>query len=179
MKQLIYFTVLLMSLAYVPLSQGADVLDDHKKQLIDELLSITGTSKIEAVFARDFSQQITAAMKENQPDVNPKALSIVEEEIKAIINDEMVHKKSFNQRLYPSYHHHLSSDEIAELIRFYKTPVGKKFVEAMPAITQDTLKAGQNWGQTLVPRIQQQITARFEKEGIKITPDNTARSNTP
>lgn len=179
MKRLIYLNVLLISLTYAPLGHSADVLDDHKKQLIDELLNVTGTSKIEAVFARDFSQQITAAMKQNQPDVNPKALSIVEEEIKAIINDEMVHKKSFNQRLYPSYHHHLSSDEIAELIRFYKTPAGKKFVEAMPAITQDTLKAGQDWGQTLVPRVQQQITARFEKEGIKITPNKSTQPNTP
>ena len=46
----------------------------------------------------------------------------------------------------PIYDRHFSHQEIRELIAFYQTPIGKRLVEKTPAITADSMTAGQEWG---------------------------------
>lgn len=165
-----HLTLIALTFSFVSFAHGEESLNAEKKQQIDQLLTLTGSAQLENNFSHFFSQQIIAAMKESQASVEPKALAIVETEIKAIVHDEFANKKSFQQLLYPIYNRNLSSAELAELIRFYQTPVGKKFVAALPVIQQETVLATQRWGQALAPRIQQQVMARFKQEGISFSP---------
>lgn len=168
MKKII--SLLLIIASFISSAHGEETLDATKKQQIDQLLTLTGSEQLEKNFSTFFSQQIIAAMKESQPSVEPKTLAIVESEIKAIVHDEFANKKSFQRLLYPIYDRNLSSEDLAELIRFYQTPVGKKFVATLPVIQQETVLATQRWGQDLAPRIQQQVMARFKQEGISFSP---------
>ena len=49
----------------------------------------------------------------------------------------------------PIYQKHLTEEDIKGIVAFYKTPVGKKFAEQTPLITQESMAAGQEWGKKI------------------------------
>jgi hypothetical protein len=63
----------------------------------------------------------------------------------------------------PIYQRHFTEREIQEMIRFYKTPTGQKFTRELPLVTQESVAAGQQWGQ----QIAQRAIAKLQAQGIK------------
>lgn len=51
--------------------------------------------------------------------------------------------------LLPVYQKHLSLEDINNMTAFYQTPTGKRFAEKTPAITQESMQAGQVWGRKI------------------------------
>ena len=145
----------------------AGELTDTKKADIKELMDVTGADQMGQMFANAFVQQTTNVLKSTNPDISPRAFIILKEEVNAVIKQEMIEKGSFYEIIYPIYHKHLTIEDIKALIAFYKTPVGKKVITVMPQLTQDSMHAGQVWGQSLGPIIQERLVKRFEEEGIK------------
>ena len=76
--------------------------------------------------------------------------------------------ESFLPFIYPVYHKYLTLEEIKGLVRFYKTPLGRKTISVMPRMTQECMKAGQVWGQSFGAKLDQRVFDRFKKEGIRI-----------
>ena len=144
-----------------------DELTLEKKTAIKELLAITGATQIGELFSNAFTQQMTQVLKKSKPDIDPKAFDIIDEEVKALIHEELVVNESLHPFMYPIYHKYLTLEETNGLIRFYKTPLGRKAISVMPKMTQEGMKAGQAWGQSIGQKFQQRILDRFKKEGIK------------
>jgi tetratricopeptide (TPR) repeat protein len=107
-------------------------------------------------------------LQKTNPEIDPRAFKIMEEEVTSLMREETGEKGSFQQLIYPIYNKYLTLDEIREVIRFYKTPAGKKMTSVLPKMMQEFMQASQPWANSLVPRIQQRVLTRFEKEGIKI-----------
>lgn len=147
---------------------AAEDLDEAKKALIDELLTVTGAANMGEMMAGTFVGQMTNVLKSTQPDLNPKAYDILAEEVNGLIHEEVSERNILNEMMYPIYHRHLLSADISELIRFYKTAVGRKVINTMPLVFQESTVAGQKWGESLGPEIQRRIMERFEKEGIEL-----------
>ena len=74
---------------------------------------------------------------------------------------------SLYELIYPIYAAKFTTQELREILAFYKTPVGKKVTKELPQITQEAMIKGQVWGQSLVPKLQSHIKTRLEKEGFK------------
>lgn len=146
----------------------AEELTPAKKESMKELMVLTGASQMGQMFGNAFVQQLTTILKSTNPDIDPKAFVFLEEEINKLIREELVEKKTLQELIYPLYHKYLTHSDIKELIRFYKTPVGKKAISVMPQLTRESMQAGQKWGQALGPVIQQRIKDRFKREGISI-----------
>lgn len=149
-------------------SSGTAAIPDSKVQQIDELLEVTGALKMGEMMSQAFMQQMAAGLRQAKPDVDPRAFGIVEQEVNQVIHEAMVKEKGLNKMIYPIYNRYFSSAELAELIRFYKTPVGRKTVSVMPTVMQEAMAAGQQWGMSLAPRIQQRVEARLKMEGIAL-----------
>lgn len=147
---------------------SAEVSND-KKMLIDKLMEQSGQSAVATgqQFSNVFIQQMTASLKKSNPEINPKAFEIINEEINLIIQEELVEKKQLSQLMYPIYDKHFTSDDLKEMVALYDTPFGQKLLKVMPQVTQESIRVGQTFGQALAPKIQQRILSRFEKEGIK------------
>jgi len=148
---------------------AADNISTAKKHLIDQLLEQTGQSAITVgkQFSNAFIQQITNVLKKTNPNIDPKALDIVEDEVISVINEEMVIKDTLKNMMYPIYNRHFTQDELKKMIELNNTEFGKKIIRVMPLISQEGMQAGQKFGQTLGPKIQKRISSRFQKEGIK------------
>jgi hypothetical protein len=143
-------------------------LTDEKKVLIDELLALTGATDLGKMFSEAYVQQMTYALKQNRPDIDPKVFDILEEEVNLVIDEEVGDANIINELSYPIYHKYLTRNDIKDLVAFYKTPIGRKTIEVMPSISQEAVLAGQQWGRSLGPVIQQRILDRFQKEGIEL-----------
>ena len=58
------------------------------------------------------------------------------------------------------YDRHFTHDDIKALIAFYQTPLGAKLLKELPAITQESLEAGQVWGRAMGQRMMDRLDAK-------------------
>ena len=65
------------------------------------------------------------------------------------------------EMLIPVYSKYLTINDLQELIRFYETPVGKKFAKNSPLIIQESMQIGQQWGM----KIGQDIETKMKERG--------------
>ena len=152
----------------MPLSATAEPLTPEKTAAIAELMELTGQSGTEVgmIMSQAMVGQVTSAWKSARPDLPAKAFDILEEEVNAVISENM---DDLMVTLMPVYNRHYTLPEIRDLIAFYKTPLGKKVLAVTPQIQRESFAAGEAWGRTtLGPQIQQRLKARFEKEGLEL-----------
>jgi hypothetical protein len=63
--------------------------------------------------------------------------------------------------LAPVYEKHLTLADINDLIAFYQSPIGKKFAEKTPFITQESMQVGQQWGMKLGQKIVDKLKEKY------------------
>lgn len=64
------------------------------------------------------------------------------------------------------YERHFEADELRQLSSFYKTSIGQKLLATLPAVMQESMLAGQEWGRRLGAAVAEKLAA----EGVKIPP---------
>jgi len=70
----------------------------------------------------------------------------------------------FTDMLVSIYGKHISHDDIKALTVFFESPLGQRMLDAQPAITADSVKAGMAWGQ----RIGAQVMEDLKKEQTEL-----------
>lgn len=158
----------LLCFLWAPGPGQCDELTAEKKAAIRELLQVTGALEMGELFGSAFSQQMIQVLRQSKPDIDPKAFDIVKEEADILIHEELVVKESLHPFMFPVYHKFLTLEETRGLIEFYKTPLGQKAVAVMPQMTQEGMRAGQQWGQSIAHKLERRIAERFEKEGLRL-----------
>ena len=145
-----------------------DTVPDAKIKLINTLLEQTGQSAIKMgnEFSSSFALQMNHMLQQTQPNINPKAFIIIEEESMALINQELVDNGGYHKMMYPIYHKNFTEGELQQMINLNNTELGRKMLKVMPTISEEAMQAGQQFGLGLAPQIQQRIMSRFQEEGI-------------
>ena len=67
-----------------------------------------------------------------------------------------VNKDAFNNLInimLPIYQKHFTETDLQGVIAFYESPVGKKFAEKTPLVTQESMVAGQAWGREIGQKV--------------------------
>jgi hypothetical protein len=62
-------------------------------------------------------------------------------------------------RTVPIYAKYFTHDEIKELLAFYGTPLGQKVIATLPAVLQESMVAGQEWGKQLGQKVVDELKA--------------------
>ena len=120
--------------------------DDNYKETLNELFRVSHSSETFDVAIK----QMFSMFKTQFTNVSVDIWEELEKDfMKASMNDLI-------DMLVPIYSKHLTIDDLNELIRFYESPVGKKYAEKNPLIVQESMQVGQQWGQ--------KIGAEFEKK---------------
>ncbi len=126
-------------------AQGDDAA--AKRQDIRRLLELTGSAKLGLQVIR----QMTEISKKEHPNLPGSFWDEMMKEIDPATLIDLV---------VPIYDKYLTHEDIKGLIAFYESPVGRKMASVSPAIAQDSMQAGQQWGIEIVQRIQQRLEAR-------------------
>jgi hypothetical protein len=75
-------------------------------------------------------------------------------------------KGEFEDMVAVIYDRHFTTDELRQIHDFYQTPVGRKMLETLPALTRESMLAGQDWGR----RIGEDVGKQLAAEGVKFEP---------
>jgi hypothetical protein len=68
--------------------------------------------------------------------------------------------RQLTDRMVPIYQKHFTADEVAGLLKFYRSPLGQKVIAEMPATMAEGMQIGRQWGQqraqTMLSQLQKQ-----------------------
>ncbi len=64
-------------------------------------------------------------------------------------------------QMVPVYQRHFTADDVAGLLKFYRSPLGQKVITQMPATMKEGMQIGQRWGR----QRGQQMIANLQKQG--------------
>jgi len=148
MKKLI--SILAFMLLFTSLSYGQD--DKTYTMAIKKMYEVMGT---DSAFKKIINQSISV-YKAKYP--KEKSWNDVETELNNTSLDEMI------IMLSPVYKKYLTLSDIEEITRFYQTPVGKKYINSIPAITQESVKIGQQLGVEIERKINKKILKTMNKK---------------
>jgi len=70
------------------------------------------------------------------------------------------------ERLIPIYDANFSEAQLQQLVQFYESPLGRHLVSVQPAVTMQSIQAGQQWG----AEIGAEVARDLQKRGIQARP---------
>lgn len=144
----------------------AEELTKAKTSDIKRLIEITGSTNIAKQFAAATSRQMFQMLQASNSEIPERALPIMEKELVALLSAKMVAPGGLVEKVVPVYHKYFTHKEIQELLAFYASPVGKKTIQVLPSVINESMMLGQQWGQSLGPEIGQRVQAALKREGL-------------
>lgn len=120
-----------------------------KEQDIRRLMELTGASEL----ADQIMDQMIVALDQEGTD------QAFWDSLRAEIDTQELLRKTI-----PLYDKHFTQDEIRQLIAFYQTPLGSKLIEKLPAITEESMTIGMEWGEEIAGKVMAKLEERKKKE---------------
>ena len=134
-------------------SQTGTPRDAAKVAVIREILTMTRAAD-QAIFAMETSLPAQRAANPNIPAVFWDRFMAQARARKGELEEEII----------GVYDRHFSTEELKQLVAFYRTPIGAKMLQVQPSVVQESMMAGQAWGQ----RIGMDVGQQLAKEGVKV-----------
>ncbi len=125
------------------------VFAQTKKEKIQNMMELTNSANLGIQMASQFID----SFKEAYPDVPEEFWVEIKKEMKP---------EDLQSMMLPIYDKHFTEGEIDDIIVFYKSPSGKKLIENMPIIFQESQAVGQEWGQSLAKRVMDKIEKKYK-----------------
>jgi len=151
---LIAFVVICASLACgqkAPAASAPAKPTAEKIAKIRELLVLTDAAGLAAGALKSQAGSIKRMLP-----LPPAAQDDFEKELLAELNvSELINL------LVPIYERHVSEEDLDHLLAFYRSPVGKRFIKALPQITEESRKVGEEWGEGLGRRVGEKISEKL------------------
>ncbi|MDP2060383.1 MAG: DUF2059 domain-containing protein [Flavobacteriaceae bacterium] len=125
--------------------------DKEYNETLKRMFEVSGSEKsYQAVVKQMFTM-----FKQQYSDVELDVWGDLEKEFsKTSLND-------LTEMLVPVYSKYMTLEDLKELIKFYETPVGKKFAKNTPLIMQESMQIGQQWGM----KVAQDFEKKMKEKG--------------
>lgn len=152
MKKLSVFITVLIACSVLALPLFAVDSTDNtpaKKEDIQKLIKMTGQCELAGMML----DQMIKTFKQTMPQVPENFWTDFKSEMK---------DNSLSELYITIYEKNMTHADIKELIKFYETPAGKRYIQAMPAMTKESMEAGEVWGR----QIAQKIIMKLQSSGI-------------
>jgi uncharacterized protein len=109
-----------------------------------------------------FSTIIPAMLKQTQGQIKDSATLVRSNEMMTSMMQTVkeISKKLINEDMVALYDKYFTQNEINDLISFYKTPTGQKFIKVTPEIQKEIMMV---MYQKYMPEMQKSIKARVEE----------------
>lgn len=118
------------------------------------------TDQFKAVLPTIFAN-LKPAFVQGRPEVEKDFDAIMP----LIIAGAVKRVNEFADKLAVIYANNFSLDELHNLTAFYRTPTGQKLIARQATIARESMAMGQQFGQTLVEDLKEQITEELRRRG--------------
>ncbi|MDT8441131.1 MAG: DUF2059 domain-containing protein [Desulfuromonadales bacterium] len=155
--------ILLVALVLLALIPGRVLADDpatDKAATIRAIMALAEVDDLTRSYGKTMAEQIHQVLQTSRPEMPADAMVIIREEVEkqlAIDRDQLL------TQIAAIFDRTFTTEEIAELYRFYQTELGKKSLALMPRIMQENLEIGRRWGQEVGPALRARLEARFKQ----------------
>jgi hypothetical protein len=138
------------------------VSPEFEKDIV-KLLEITGAQKLGEQLTDTFMQQFSQAIRASNPNIPPRALEVANEVARTFFTERY---PQLMPKMVQAYAKVLTPDDVKQMLAFYESPLGRRLIQVTPALSKAGAQAGQEWGQAMLPDLQQALQARFKAEGL-------------
>ena len=168
--------IIFISLFFICSQAIADSFEENLKELFEltqvknDYISLNTIiiRQMQAGFFRAAEQNIdgsnfTEEQNRQAGEILKSRFSVMVENYKSHIEKVMPYEKVENEVFIPLYKDAYTEDEVKELIKFYKSPIGKKSVEVSKKLSQQvTQRASEKYDSLIVKFVEEQITDNIE-----------------
>jgi len=112
-------------------------------------------------------QQLKPAIVQGRPEVE-RDLDAMLPMLQAMMSVQSEPMTKLLDDIAMIYANNFTADEMRRLIAFYREPIGQKFLDKTPVITQQSMAAGQQFGRTIAIELQKRVVEELRKRGHKI-----------
>ena len=129
-----------------------------------ELLQVTGAAKgfeVALLGLREPFQRL--ALK-----ANPGKEADISDILDTLFKRVLERKAEALDLVAPLYAERFSVAELNEVIAFYKSPTGAKFISAQPQILQQSMAIGQVWGRRIGEEVQREFQKELQARGLRL-----------
>ncbi|MDA3816402.1 MAG: DUF2059 domain-containing protein [Prolixibacteraceae bacterium] len=110
--------------------------DKEYSKTLKQMFEVSGT--VESY--QTAIKQMFTIFKQQYSDVESDVWNDLEKEFSKTSLNELT------EMFAPVYSKYMTLEDLQELIKFYETPVGKKFANSAPQIMQESMQIGKQWG---------------------------------
>ena len=153
----------------------ADELTPAKRAQIKTLLDITGIKVIPDQIAGNTVQSWAPGIKQLDPKFPDKGFVVARDAFAATLNTKIDTSGGLIEQVTLVYHNTFTSAEVADLLKFYQSAVGKKMLASQAKVNGETFQTAMKWADSMSADIDKNIEAALKKEGLKLPePPKTA-----
>ena len=129
-----------------------------------ELMEVTGVAAIVDQMLQPTMQQIYGLLVAVNPQQGPVIQALLEEHMLPEFRRRVPEFLDLSAQVYAK---HFTAAELEEILAFYRTPIGKKTIEKLPIITQQSAQIGQIWGVKLAQDVLRNLAPLLQEKGLK------------
>lgn len=160
------------SIALFASAVHADELTAGKRAQIKSLLDITGVKAIPEQIANNTVQSWVPGIKQLDPKFPDKGFTIIRDTFLAGLNAKVEGGGGLIEQVTMVYHNQFTGAEIAELLKFYQSALGKKLLSSQAKVNGETFQTAMKWADSMSADLDQRIDAALKKEGLKLPDAN-------
>jgi hypothetical protein len=177
MKRCVAIFVLGLLLLSAASAQSAPVDTPSSHEDVVRLFDVMQISaQMEQVMKQMFQQMRAMSreeMKDKKSDVSTEDIAKADALANKIMSEVSV--SDIINDMVPVYQHHLSKNDVDEMIKFYSTPTGQKILREMPAMTAEGMQAMQPRLRKQMDQISREIDKMVKDEQAKPKPATPAK----
>jgi uncharacterized protein len=118
--------------------------------------------------ADQFKMLLPAIMKAMRPTVvqnRPDVASDYDALVPKLLERASARIDNLLDRMAPIYARNFTVAELKDIVAFYRSPTGQRLVDRLPAIAQESMAAGQEFGRELLPELQRTMIEELREKG--------------
>jgi hypothetical protein len=147
-----------------PAQPAAPHVEPDRLAAARDLLIATNTeSQFATVIPLMFGQ-----MKQAIPTASPQMKEELDKVFEEVQNQFIVRRAEVLDQIAILYAQKFSADEMKALADFYRTPIGQKFINAMPELTAEAIKLGNAWGRRIAMDAERKVREEMKKRGFDL-----------
>lgn len=147
-------------------AQQNDSIAPEKKEAILELLEVTG--------AKQNLEVMASAMRENLKTQIPDITEPILQEVNNALNYD-----SLAYIIIPIYAKHWSTQDLKDMVAFYRSPLGQRMLKEMPAILKESMAASMQRGKDLGARLYEKVQQLKQAQQDSLPSKNEVEEKQP
>lgn len=136
-------------------------ISTSKSKDIEQLIDLVMTDAFVETWVSGFMRVFTDVASAGRTTEDKEVVAIIGESVERVVLDEY---PTLKKQFIPLYDEYFTHEEIKEVLKFYKEPIGQKCIKVMPILTQRGMELGEQWGASLAPK----INADLRKKGLNL-----------